>query len=183
MIRTLRVPAACFCLCLTATATEWDDIKAQYQNCTLIGGLGQGDGVDNPNEWNNAEGLSARNAELSEPHSAMADIYGRIYIADKNANAIRRIDSNGTIHTVAGMNLNEMPGAITNAGFNGDGPARQRLLDGPQHAYVMPDGTFYILDSGNHRIRRVDLNGTMTTIINDSAGVNRGLWVRRDAQG
>jgi hypothetical protein len=182
MIRSLCVPAACFCLCLNATATEWDDIKAQYQTCTLIGGLGQGDGLDNPNEWNNAEGLSALNAELSEPHSAMADIYGRIYIADKNANAIRRIDTNGTIHTVAGVNLNEMPGAITNAGYNGDGPARLRLLDGPQHAYVMPDGTFYILDSGNHRIRRVDLNGTMTTVINDSAGVNRGLWVRRDSQ-
>jgi streptogramin lyase len=182
MMRHLCVVAACCCLCFPATATEWDDIKTQYKTCITVAGLGQGNGLDNPNEWNNAEGLSALNAELSEPHSAMADIYGRIYVADKNANAIRRIDTDGTIHTVAGMNLNEMPGAVTNAGFTGDGPARLRLLDGPQNTYVMPDGTLYVMDTGNHRIRRVDLNGTMTTVINDSAGMNRGLWVQRDGQ-
>lgn len=165
-----------------ATAAEWDDIKAQYKTCTLVAGLGQANGDNNPNEWNNAEGLAATNAELSEPHSAMADIYGRIYVADKNANAIRRIDTDGTIHTVAGMNLNELPGAVTNAGFTGDGPARLRLLDGPQHAYVMPDGTFYVMDTGNHRVRKVDTAGVMTTVINDSAGLNRGIWVQRDAQ-
>jgi hypothetical protein len=182
MIRLLCLAAAPLLLCLDAKATEWDDIKSQYKQCTLVGGLGEGNGIDNPNEWNNAEGLSALNAEFSEPHSAMADVFGRIYVADKNANAIRRIDTDGTIHTVAGMNLNELPGAATNAGYNGDGPARQRLLDGPQHAYVMPDGTFYIADTGNRRIRRVDTNGTMTTLITDNAGLNRGLWVRRDAQ-
>ncbi|HWB04768.1 MAG TPA: hypothetical protein VG796_17195 [Verrucomicrobiales bacterium] len=182
MMRSLSVSAVLLCLRLAAGATEWDDIKAQYTTGTLLAGLGAANGDLNPNEWNNAEGLAAVNAELSEPHSAMADVFGRVYVADKNAHAIRRIDTDGTIHTVAGMNLNELQGATTNAGYNGDGPARQRLLDGPQHAYVMPDGTFYILDSGNHRIRRVDTNGMMTTIINDSAGVNRGLWVQRDAQ-
>jgi hypothetical protein len=179
-----RLPllAALFLPCWAAVASEWGDIKDQYKTCILLGGLGEGNGLDNPNEWNNAEGLSALNAELSEPHSAMADIYGRIYVADKNANAIRRIDTDGTIHTVAGMNQNEMPLGIPNAGYTGDGPARLRLLDGPQHAYVMPDGTFYIADTGNRRIRRVDLNGSMVTIITDSAGLNRGLWVQRDAQ-
>ncbi len=181
MIRPFCLIAAILCLPFTTCATEWQDLKAQYSNCTLVAGLGAGDGLDNPNEWNNAEGLPATSAELSEPHSAMADIHGRIFVADKNANAVRRIDPDGTIHTVAGMNLNELPGALSNAGYNGDGPARQRRLDGPQHAYVMPDGTLYILDSGNRRIRRVDTAGMMTTVFTDSAGLNRGLWVRRDA--
>ncbi len=181
VIRPPRIIAAILCLPFTASATEWQDLKAHYKTCTLVAGLGKGDGLDNPNEWNNAEGQPATSAELSEPHSAMADIHGRIFVADKNANAIRRIDPDGTIHTVAGMNLSELPGALTNAGYNGDGPARQRLLDGPQHAYVMPDGTFYILDSGNRRIRRVNTAGMMTTVFTDSTGLNRGLWVRRDA--
>ncbi len=174
--------SALFILTAGLPASEWQDIKDQYKMCSVVGGLGEANGTDNPNEWNNAEGLAATSAELSEPHSAMADLYGRIYVADKNANAIRRIDPDGTIHTVAGMNLEELPGATTNAGYSGDGPARQQLLDGPQHAYVMPDGTFYIMDTGNHRIRRVDTAGMMTTIINDPEGLNRGLWVQRQRQ-
>jgi hypothetical protein len=43
----------------------------------------------------------------------------------------------------------------------------------------MPDGTFYIMDTGNHRVRRVDPDGTATKIINDPDGMNRGLWVQR----
>lgn len=182
MIYPLRVLSALLWLALPAAATEWQDLKAQYKTCTVIAGLGGGNGIDNPNEWNDAEGLPATDAELSEPHSAMADIHGRIFIADKNANAIRRIDLDGTIHTVAGVNLNELAGAATNGGFNGDGPARQRLLNGPQNAYAMPDATFYIMDSWNRRIRRVDAAGMMTTVVTDNAGLNRGLWVRRDGQ-
>lgn len=180
MIRPLYVIAALRCLSLPVPGAEWQDLKAQYQTCTVIAGLGAGNGLNDPNEWNNAEGLPATIAELSEPHSAMADIHGRIFIADKNAHAIRRIDRDGRIHTVAGMNLNELPVGATNAGFNGDGPARQRLLNGPQHAYVLPDGTLYILDSENRRVRRVDNAGTMTTVVTDTATLNRGLWVRRD---
>lgn len=165
-----------------AIATDWPGLQTQYQTCTVIAGLGAANGDNNPNEWNNAEGQLAVNAELSEPHSAMADIYGRVFIADKNSQTVRRIDPDGTIHTVAGMNTNELQSGGTNAGYNGDGPARSRLLNGPQHAYVMPDGTFYVLDSENRMIRRVDTNGVMTTVITDSAVLNRGLWVSRDEQ-
>ena len=176
----LAFAAALLCLTLSARATEWDDLRAQYQSTTVAGGLGALGANGNPNEWNNAEGLHALSAELSEPHSAMMDLNGRIFLADKNAHAIRRIDTDGTIHTVAGMNSGEVTG--TNAGYNGDGPARQCLLNGPQNAYVLPDGTFYILDSLNFRIRRVDTAGTLTTVITDTQVLNRGLWVSRDGQ-
>ncbi len=180
MTRLLYFAAAFLCLSCPARSTEWDDLKAQYQFCTVAAGLGALGANGNPNEWNNAEGQSALRAELSEPHMAMMDLNGRIFIADKNAHAIRRVDTDGTIHTVAGMNLSEVSG--TNAGYNGDGEARECLLNGPQNAYVMPDGSFYILDSANFRVRRVDLSGNLTTIITDSVFLNRGLWVRRDGQ-
>jgi hypothetical protein len=180
MMRPLFLWMAHSCLCLTAAATEWQDLTAQYQTVSVIGGLGQGNGPNNPNEWNNAEGLSATLAELSEPHSAMADIYGRIFVSDKNAHAVRRIDPDGTIHTVAGMNLGELSGI--NSGFNGDGRARECLLNGPQNTYPLPDGSFYILDSLNMRIRRVDAAGNLTTVITDTSVLNRGLWVQRDGQ-
>jgi hypothetical protein len=180
MMRPLFFLAALPCLCFRASATEWQDLTAQYQTVSVLGGLGQGNGPNNPNEWNNAEGLPATLAELSEPHSAMADIYGRVFVSDKNAHAVRRIDLDGTIHTVAGVNLGEIAGI--NSGFNGDGPARECLLNGPQNTYPLPDGSFYILDSLNMRIRRVDAAGNLTTVITDTAVLNRGLWVQRDGQ-
>jgi hypothetical protein len=165
-----------------ASAAEWDDLKAQYQTVTVVGGAGLLSGDNNPNEWNAVEGLNALSAELSEPHFAMEDIHGRIFVADRNAHAIRRIDPDGTIHTVAGVNLEDSPGTVINFGFNGDGPARQRLLNGPQAVYTLPDGSFYIGDSVNRRIRRVDAAGNMVTVIADTDVLSRGLWVRRDHQ-
>ena len=181
MSRSLLPAAALLCFTIFARATEWDDLRAQYQFTTVVGGLPSAlGGSGNPNEWNNAEGQSALLAELSEPHMAMMDLNGRIFVADKNAHAIRRIDTDGTIHTIAGRNLNEVP--VNNAGYNGDGPARLCLLNGPQNAYVMPDGSYYILDSGNFRVRLVDLSGNLTTLVTDTQILNRGLWVSRDGQ-
>lgn len=151
-------------------ATDWPALQSSYRQLEWVAGLG-GETPDNGNEWNDAEGLPARQAELSEPHSAMADLDGNIYVADKNAHAIRRINQDGTLTTVAGVNLE---------GFDGDGPATARRLSGPQHVYPLPDGTLYILDSGNRRVRRVGLDGWMTTVITDPSPLSRGLWVSRD---
>ena len=179
MTRALLFFATLLCLSSAARSTEWDDLRAQYQFCTVAAGAGLLRGNGNPDEWNFAEGLSAQAAELSEPHMATMDLNGRIFIADKNAHAIRRVDPDGTISTVAGRNRDEV---FPNAGFNGDGDARACLLNGPQNVYAMPDGSFYILDSGNFRLRRVDLSGNLTTIITDTVILNRGLWVSRDGQ-
>ncbi len=182
MIRATKLSLSLALAVLPACAAEWDEIRAQYQTVSVVGGLGVASGDNNPNEWNGAEGGSALAAELSEPHFATEDIHGRILVADKNAHAIRRIDPDGTIHTIAGINLEDQPGLVTNAGFNGDGPARQCLLNGPQIVYPLPDGTYYIGDSINRRIRRVDSAGNLTTVITDPDILSRGLWVRRDHQ-
>lgn len=154
----------------TSAQDDWAVVSAGYTRLEWVAGL-SGETPDNGNEWNDADGKPATEAELSEPHSVMADLAGNLYIADKNAHAIRKIDTNGIIHTVAGTN---------EPGFTGDGVATEQRLDGPQHAYVLPDGTFYILDTGNRRIRRVDRSGEMTTVIVESASLSRGLWVSRD---
>lgn len=169
-IRRLGVLVAMGFPCLTMAAQDWPQILQGYREIHWIAGL-SGESPDNGNEWNNAEGRPALEAELSEPHSAMADLAGNIYVADKNAHAIRLIRPDGTLVTVAGTNV---------AGFNGDGPATQVRLDGPQHAYVLPDGTFYVLDTGNRRIRRVDTAGQLTTMVIESSDLSRGLWVSRD---
>jgi sugar lactone lactonase YvrE len=64
--------------------------------------------------------------------------------------------SYGTISTVAGTGI---------PGFSGDsGPATAALLFKPTDVAIHPNGDLYIADTYNHRIRRVDGTGIITTV-------------------
>ena len=58
-------------------------------------------------------------------------------------------------------------------GFSGDsGPATKAQLNNPYGLVTGPDGALYICDMGNHRIRKVDRNGIITT----AAGSGEKGW-------
>jgi len=146
-----------------------------YGLLTTIAGAGN-QPADGVNYWEaQFEGGWATNAELSRPHIAMADDAGNVYIADKWAHAIRKVSTNGIITTVAGVNT---------AGNGPDSPtlATQCHLNEPNGLFVKGDGTLFILDLRNHKIRRVDTNGLISTILFDTGFifVGRGLWVNED---
>jgi hypothetical protein len=133
---------------------------------------GAGNRQDDVNEWRSGfEGGPAVDAELSSPHSALGDDDGNTYIADKDAHAIRMVRQDGTLVTVAGVN---------EPGDDGNQPAlgRERHLNQPNGIWVKGDGTVYIVDLGNEKIRRLDPDGTLTTLfaVPDLAE-GRGLWV------
>jgi trimeric autotransporter adhesin len=90
-------------------------------------------------------------------------LYGNVYIADSDNNCIRRVDINGMIRTVAGTGI---------AGYAGDGgAATSAQLASPSDVAIDGLGNLYIADSNNHRIRKVDTNGIVTTVAgNGSAG-------------
>ena len=167
-----------FSICLTflaetACSTEFQDLLNSFGSLQTIAGTGRYRSRDF-NGWNTSmEGGSAMAAELSRPHMTMADTAGNLYIADKDANAIRKVLLDGKIHTVAGTNV---------AGFNGDGFGPSTQLDHPNGLYTLPDGTTYILDLGNSMIRRLGTDGQLTTVIQDptTIRVGRGLWVSPD---
>ena len=163
-------------ICLGSnTYSQFVEFAAKYGILSTIAGAGDIDdgGV---NGWLEIyESGSAVEAELSRPHFAVADSSGNIYIADKDGHAIRKVTPDGVITTVAGTN---------SAGDNGDGPATERQLSSPNGIWVKPDGTFFILDLGNGKIRKVDNDGTLVTIVDDPNGISlgRGLWVSQDEQ-
>ena len=95
-------------------------------------------------------------ASLVEPVGVAVDRGGNVYIADRNSHRIRRVDSTGTITTIAGTG---------ESGFSGDGgSAVEAQLHSPHGVEVDRTGNIYIADSGNNRIRKVDSMGTITTI-------------------
>ncbi len=69
----------------------------------------------------------------------------------------------GTISTAAG----------TVPGFAGDGgPATQARLDAPLDTAFLPDGSYVVADTRNHRIRRVAADGVITTVAGSSPGLS-----------
>jgi sugar lactone lactonase YvrE len=102
------------------------------------------------------DGGPAIAAALQEPTAIAFDGAGNLYIADRDNHAIRRVDPSGTITTVAGSG---------ERGFAGDdGLAIDAELSRPQGVAVDVAGNIYISDSDNHRIRKVDPSGVITTI-------------------
>jgi hypothetical protein len=86
--------------------------------------------------------------------TALAD--GSIVIPSPADNRVRIVGTNGVITTLAGTGA---------AGFSGDnGPATAAQLNEPVDSAVDASGNVYIADRGNHRIRRIAPNGTITTI-------------------
>jgi sugar lactone lactonase YvrE len=64
------------------------------------------------------------------------------------------------------------------AGFSGDdGPAADVQVSGPEDLAVGPDGTLYVLDAGNDRVRAIDPDAMMTTVAGNGASLigTRGL--------
>ncbi len=110
-------------------------------------------------------------ARFEEMNHISVDRAGNIYIADTNANRVRRIAPDGVITTVAGSG--QRPSIDTSrcsplgggAEAGDGGSAAAAKLYGPSHAIVLPNGAILICDEKNNRIRQVAPNGTITTVI------------------
>jgi len=93
------------------------------------------------------EGTPAVNAAFDHPLGVAADGAGNVYIADSNNQRIRRVDTTGTITTVA---------ADGQEGFLGDsGPPLLASLDTPSAVFPF-NGRLLVTDKDNQRIRLVD---------------------------
>ena len=158
---------------LSADRAGFTNLTRSYGKLTTIAGAG---GIPDVNNWRpEFEGAPATNVLLSGPHIAQANLAGEIYIADKDSHGIRKVRLDGRIVTVAGVNA---PGN----GVDGSQPGTSCALTEPNGLWVRRDGTVYILDTGNGKVRRLDTNGTIQTVFSVPGGVlvGRGLWMSDD---
>ena len=98
----------------------------------------------------------ATQAILRQPGGVAADGNGNIFITETGGHRVRRVDRSGAITTLAGTGV---------AGFSGDGgPAAQAQLASPYGVTADIMGNIYIADLGNARVRRVGVDGNITTV-------------------
>lgn len=101
------------------------------------------------------DGGAATSAKMNEPVAVAVDGSGNIFVADASNNAVRKISTVGIITTIAGTGV---------AGYSGDGtPATSARLNTPNGIWVDPAGNVYISDTWNHRVRKVNTSGIIST--------------------
>ena len=105
-----------------------------------------------------SEGVAGA-AAFHTPSGIAFDAAGNLLVADTGNNAIRKVTMQGVVTTLAGDGT---------AGFL-DGPARQARFNGPIGVAVDKAGNVYVADTYNDRIRRIGVDGNVTTVAGSGA--------------
>ncbi|WP_246239398.1 NHL domain-containing protein [Paenibacillus anseongensis] len=107
----------------------------------------------------------ASEAFFNAPSGLAVDGKGNVYVADSANNAVRKVDTNGQVTTLAG---NGVPGKK-------DGKGADASFYHPSDVAVTADGIVYVADSLNHVIRKISTDGTVSTL---NAASTRAILVR-----
>ncbi|MBI4907469.1 MAG: hypothetical protein HY820_27840 [Acidobacteria bacterium] len=108
------------------------------------------------------DGVPAVNSALDNPRGLVVDNAGNLYIAEALAHRVRKVTTDGVIHTVAGNGVR---------GLSGDGgPASNASLGEPYGLAMDEGGNLYIGELFNCRVRRVSPSGIITTVAGTSCG-------------
>jgi sugar lactone lactonase YvrE len=101
------------------------------------------------------DGAPAKESPLSDPRAVTVAADGSFYVLERGGHALRFVDAEGKIRTVAGTGK---------PGLSGDGgPATQAMLNGPKHLCLDRDGTVIIADAENNVVRRYDPKSGLIT--------------------
>ena len=112
----------------------------------------------NGTQWYSGDGGPATQAEFDYPRGLAVDGAGNVYVADSTFGRIRKIDTAGTITTVAGNGSNS---------YSGDGGPATLASFNCWDVAVDASGNLYIADYWNQRVRKVTSDGNITTVAGD----------------
>ena len=145
VIRKVTVTSGSTCTLSGTTST----VACPTGNISTVAGIGTLPSFS-------GDGSAATKANLQFPSGVVVDNQGNLYIADTANRRIRKVNTSGTISTVAGNGL---------ASYSGDlGQATAAQLNGPTGVGVDTSGSIYVADSLNGVVREVLQGGTIFSI-------------------
>lgn len=93
------------------------------------------------------DGGPALNAQVLHPDGVAIGSDGLLYFVDTEHHLVRRVNAQGNVESLVGTGI---------AGYSGDSlPASRSRLFRPRGFTIAPDGSIFVVDSDNQRIRRV----------------------------
>jgi uncharacterized protein (TIGR03437 family) len=116
------------------------------------------------------DGGQARSAQLNFPRDVAIDGQGNVLIADSGNSRVRIVNPQGVIATIAG----------SDPAFGDSGQATAARLFSPSGIVLDNAGNTYISDTDNNRIRRVGIDGTISTF---ASGLNAPNGLALDSAG
>ena len=99
-------------------------------------------------------------ARFDDAAGIAVDVAGNAYVSERNLCTIRKITPDGVVTTLAGA---------TGQRGSQDGKGDAARFSHPWGVAVDSTGNVYVADNGNHTIRKIEADGTVTTL----AGVPR----------
>ncbi len=98
------------------------------------------------------DGGPADEAQIDSPHDIQIGQDGSVYFSDEGNHRIRRVRRDGVIETIAGTGSTSPPSRL---GGDGGSPL-DATFSQPRVLYAHEDGSLWIGDYSEHRIRRID---------------------------
>jgi glucose/arabinose dehydrogenase len=107
------------------------------------------------------DGQPSIESPIGGPYGVAVAADGSFYIADGLRHRVYFVDTEGILHHYAGVGSPD---------FTDDVPANQGGLWIPADVAVAPDGSVYIAEDGNRRVRRVGPDGYISTVAGNGMG-------------
>lgn len=102
------------------------------------------------------DGADATAGRLQGPAGLAAGQDGSVFVAESRAGKIRKITPSGVISTIAGTE--------TEGDSGDDDRAVRAQLRGPSGICLSADGTLFVADKGNQRVRSISADGVIRTV-------------------
>jgi NHL repeat len=153
MLRSFAATTVLVAVCGSGVPTSQSAIVTQSQPepsvVAIAGKLAAG--------FDDGPGGADGTATFNRPYGLSYDQIGNLYVSDIDNHAIRKVDVEGNVTTVAG---NGTPGFADGTGGR-SGTAR---FNKPLGVGIDQAGNICVGDAGNHAIRKIDADGNVTTV-------------------
>ena len=103
-------------------------------------------------------------AKFNSPTGVAVDASGNLYVVETQNHRVRKITPSGVVTTIAG----------STAGY-ADGVGSEAKFDKPIDVVIDASGNLYVADLGNHRVRKILPDGTVSTLAGSTAGYADGI--------